>query len=143
MVYAATSINLPMKFEFPIFWDGSPLKPCMFLGLGDLVLPGLFLKFCKRVDFINKKRVYYKASLILYTFALFTSGFAVFIYKSAQPVLFYMSPILLIGTLLLALVRKEVNIIWNADTIEDTLNTVNIGSSIESVDLETGSLNQH
>ena len=64
MVFAATSINLPIKLEMPIFFSPEhPLKTCLLLGLGDIVIPGFIIKFFKRFDFIKKTNVYYKMEL--------------------------------------------------------------------------------
>ena len=87
MVVAATSLNLPVKLEIPILFDNHPLKSCMFLGLGDLVLPGLIIRFCHRFDFIKKCNVYYFSSLGLYSIALCLSGIVVAVFKYPQPVL--------------------------------------------------------
>ncbi len=121
MVVAATSLNMPIKLEIPIFLDTHPLKSCMFLGLGDLVLPGFVLKFCHRFDFIKHTSVYYKTSIILYVIALTMSGIVIAVFNYPQPVLFYMCPIILGGVMLTAYNRKEMGDIWNADVLEENL----------------------
>jgi hypothetical protein len=117
MVIAATSIDLPIKFEFPIFFN-NPMNRCMYLGLGDLVLPGFTLKFCKRFDFLKRKTLYYQLSILLYIMALFSSLLAILYFNSPQPVLFYMCPFLLIGISWLAYKQHD-NDIWYAEKIED------------------------
>jgi signal peptide peptidase-like protein 2B len=128
MVVAATSLNLPIKLEIPIFFGNHPLKSCMFLGLGDLVLPGLVLKFCNRFDFIKNTRVYFLASLLIYFLALLLSGAVLAIFKYPQPVLFYISPLLLIGISFISYKRKELDI-WHADLLEDNLSIFHTGES--------------
>lgn len=120
MVVAATSLNMPIKLEMPIFFDSHPLKSCMFLGLGDLVLPGFVLKFCHRFDFIKKSSVYYKTSILLYVTALAMSGIVIAIFNYPQPVLFYMCPVILGGIMLTAYYRNEMDI-WNADLLEENM----------------------
>ena len=120
MVVAATSLNLPIKLEIPILFEDHPIKSCMFLGLGDLVLPGLVLKFCHRFDFIKNTKIYYPASILLYMLALSLSGIVIAVFKYPQPVLFYMCPVLLTGIGLISYKRKEVDI-WNADLLEQDL----------------------
>jgi hypothetical protein len=117
MVIAATSIDLPIKFEFPIFFN-NPMNRCMYLGLGDLVLPGFTLKFCKRFDFLKRKTLYYKWSILFYIMALFTSLLAILYFNSPQPVLFYMCPFLLIGISTIAYKHHD-NDIWYAEKVED------------------------
>jgi hypothetical protein len=140
MVIAATTIDLPIKFEFPILMFNHPLKSCMYLGLGDLVLPGFVIKFCRRFDFIKNTNVYYKFSIILYTFALICSALGILLFNYPQPVLFYMAPILLFGIGCLARKRQE-NEIWKADVLEEQIiehmaleNCTDIESSVCSSD---------
>jgi signal peptide peptidase-like protein 2B len=120
MVFAAASLNLPIKFEIPIFLEEHPLKSCMFLGLGDLVLPGLVIKFCHRFDFLKNSKVYYLSALSLYSLSLSLSGMVVVLFNSPQPVLFYVSPFLLFGITLIAYRRGEMYI-WNAEILEENL----------------------
>lgn len=139
MVVAATSMNLPIKLEIPIFFETHPLKSCMFLGLGDLVLPGFVLKFCHRFDFLKNTKVYYISSLLLYVFALVLSGLAIAIVKYPQPVLFYMCPVLLIGIGIVAKRRNEGEI-WNAEILEENLQVIfesTTGSMEHFSDLES------
>jgi len=72
MVTVANSVNLPMKLEFPIFLGNLPVKHCLILGLGDLVMPGLLIRYCRRYDFIKNtgKNLYHIISMILYTISL-------------------------------------------------------------------------
>ena len=55
MVVAATSIQVPIKIEFPILFSNNPIKNCMLLGLGDILLPGLIIKYSRRFDLIYEK----------------------------------------------------------------------------------------
>ena len=55
MVVAATSIQIPIKIEFPILFSNNPIKNCMLLGLGDILLPGVVIKYCRRFDLIRQK----------------------------------------------------------------------------------------
>ena len=55
MVVAATSIQIPIKIEFPILFSNNPIKNCMLLGLGDILLPGMVIKYCRRFDILKKK----------------------------------------------------------------------------------------
>lgn len=49
MASVATKVDLPMKFVCPVF-KNSPVPHCSMIGLGDLVLPGIFVAFCYRLD---------------------------------------------------------------------------------------------
>jgi signal peptide peptidase-like protein 2B len=120
MVNAATKLDLPIKLEIPYFSNENPLKQCMMLGLGDLVLPGLVLKFCHRFDFLKNTKIYYEASIFLYVAALSLSGIMMSIF-GPQPVLFYMCPTLLIGINYIAYKRRELKDIWSAHLLEENL----------------------
>lgn len=135
MLVAATSLNLPVKLEIPILLDEHPLKSCMFLGLGDLVLPGLIIKFCHRFDFIKKSNVYYYSGLLLYSIALLLSGIVLVVFKYPQPVLFYISPILICGISYIAYRRDEMDI-WYANLLEENLSISHIESDLPKIDHE-------
>ena len=58
MVTVATSIDAPIKLQFPKDLTSDPPKYSI-LGLGDIVIPGIFVSLCLRFDFlksINKNR---------------------------------------------------------------------------------------
>jgi len=47
MATVATGVDLPMKLSFPILKQ-LPIPRCSLIGLGDIVLPGIFIGFCYR-----------------------------------------------------------------------------------------------
>lgn len=53
MVTVAKSLDVPIKLQFPYNWNESPPKFSM-LGLGDIVIPGIFVALCLKYD-IDKK----------------------------------------------------------------------------------------
>ena len=56
MVVAVTSIQIQIKIEFPILFPNNPIKNCMLLGLGDILLPGMIIiKYCLRFDILKKR----------------------------------------------------------------------------------------
>ena len=124
MAYVATSINLPIKLEIPIFFIKNPIRKCVILGLGDIIIPGFTIKFFKRFDFIQNTNIYYNLGIKMYILAINLSGFFALFFNYPQPVLFYMGPILLISSILVAYKRGEIYNIWNSDKIEDNL-TIN------------------
>ena len=59
MVTVATSIDAPIKLQFPKDLSTDPPKYSI-LGLGDIVIPGIFVSLCLRFDFLktlNKNRI--------------------------------------------------------------------------------------
>ena len=49
MVTVAKSFNVPIKLVFPVDWNSEPPKYNM-LGLGDIVIPGIFIALCLKYD---------------------------------------------------------------------------------------------
>ena len=118
MLTVATKIDLPIKLEMPILFSSNPLKNCMLLGLGDLALPGMVIKYCKRYDDLSKKLKrkkggYYKLCFILYICSVFSAMVAVYVFDSGQPVLFYISPAFIVGLLFRAFKKGELKDFWN------------------------------
>ena len=117
MLTVATKIDLPIKLEMPILFSSNPLKNCMLLGLGDLALPGMVIKYCKRYDDLSKKLKrkkggYYKLCFILYICSVLCAMIAVYVFDSGQPVLFYISPAFIIGLMYRAFNKGELKDFW-------------------------------
>ena len=49
MLTVAKSLDAPIKLSFPFDWTADPVKFSM-LGLGDIVVPGLFVALALRYD---------------------------------------------------------------------------------------------
>lgn len=49
MLTVAKSIDAPIKLMFPFNWEADPPKFSM-LGLGDIVIPGVFVALCLKYD---------------------------------------------------------------------------------------------
>lgn len=64
MITVAKNINGPIKLLFPKKLPIVESSDLSLLGLGDIVIPGIFVSLCLRFDFINafqkdtKKRTY-------------------------------------------------------------------------------------
>ena len=52
MLTVAKSIDAPIKLLFPTDWSASPPKFTL-LGLGDIVIPGIFIAMCLRFDILK------------------------------------------------------------------------------------------
>ena len=122
MVFAATSVDLPIKLEVPVlFNNNSANRNTILLGLGDIVIPGFTVKFLKRFDFIKKAKCYYAMGMKMYFIALVISGVVAFVFNAPQPVLFYMCPCLVFGTVALAYNRGEVKDVMFSDRLEQKI----------------------
>jgi hypothetical protein len=98
------------------------------LGLGDIVVPGLFIALSLRYDLyrfhqqnpsINYKRHMYKfpkpyfiTTLVAYIAGLVLTMAVMHVFKKAQPALLYLSPACAFSVLLAAVVRGEVPALW-------------------------------
>ena len=98
------------------------------LGLGDIVVPGLFIALALRYDLYryhaqnpttNYKRHMYKfpkpyfyATFSAYIAGLILTMSVMHVFKKAQPALLYLSPSCAAAALIAALVRRELPTLW-------------------------------
>jgi len=122
MVTVAKSFDAPIKLLFP---RGEGLAPSM-LGLGDIVIPGIFiallLRFDEHLKVVNKKdvgRVYFWTCLFAYFVGLTVTVLVMYHFEAAQPALLYLVPACLGSSTLTALVRGEFNLLWNFSEEEE------------------------
>jgi minor histocompatibility antigen H13 len=52
MLTVAKGIDAPIKLQFPKDFSGTTSKYAI-LGLGDIVIPGVFVSLCLRYDFLK------------------------------------------------------------------------------------------
>ncbi|OIR58071.1 MAG: signal peptide peptidase [Amphiamblys sp. WSBS2006] len=116
MVSVATQISLPLKLVVVINSKKA------ILGLGDVILPGLFSSLCLRFDKHRQRRLgredasvslrktpYFLASLLGYTSGMLATFWALLVFKNPQPALLYLSPACVLSVLACAALRKETN----------------------------------
>ncbi|KAJ2608766.1 hypothetical protein H4S08_004325 [Coemansia sp. RSA 1365] len=135
MVSVAKNFDAPIKVVFPktLFpEDGGKLQFTM-LGLGDIVVPGIFLALCLRFDrhqYLTRigyqpdkslpkalggqhrgfgfPTPYFYSCLAAYVGGLATTISVMHVFKAAQPALLYLSPACTFAVLLTAYARGEV-----------------------------------
>ncbi|CAD8139893.1 unnamed protein product [Paramecium octaurelia] len=115
MAQVATSIDLPMKFICPPLMKSynSPLMKCSILGLGDILLPGIVIKYILKFEnILNKGHCMYITSIIGYCIGLLICMLSLVIYQQAQPALLYLVPIILIPVLIVSVIRKQFYSLW-------------------------------
>ena len=124
MVSVALNLEAPAKIIFPQSFD--PWKQGI-LGLGDIVIPGIFVALCLRFDyFIHCKslnqphhrpnveifsafpRVYFYTVGVGYLLGLVATAVAMHLMNAAQPALLYLVPGTLIPVFLVAFIRGHV-----------------------------------
>ena len=126
MVTVAKSFEAPIKLIIPqdIPEKGIYADNFAMLGLGDIVIPGLFIALCLRIDHslaINGavKKVYFVAAFIAYVLGLVITIGVMHYFKHAQPALLYLVPACLGIPLFVGLVRGELKTMFDyVDNVE-------------------------
>jgi len=143
MTTVATGINAPILLMFPqdMLRVGAlaAVKHSM-LGLGDIVIPGIFLALLLRFDRrvvetagrtlrdgkvtetkesgTQRGRYYFMFTLCAYAAGLVLTIGVMHWFKAAQPALLYLVPACIGAPLLLALCRGEVSTLWNYTEVQ-------------------------
>ena len=130
MVSVATKFDAPIKLLFPRALATEDSGPVLqMLGLGDIVMPGLFIAILLRYDFyrasgMSKKKIQVKEQILLretlsfekpffnscifaYIAGLILTVFVMYTFKHAQPALLYLVPACLGSALIVSLMRGE------------------------------------
>ncbi|KAF7728442.1 hypothetical protein EC973_006122 [Apophysomyces ossiformis] len=138
MVSVAKNFDAPIKVIWPRNIIGFVLgieeytQAFTMLGLGDIVIPGIFVALCLRFDrhmawkrnpvgdFRSTKfpKPYFVTCAIFYIGGLATTMAVMHIFNAAQPALLYLSPACILSVLLTALVRSELKELFQYTTEE-------------------------
>jgi len=110
MVTVAKSFDAPIKLVFPKNLFAETLQFSM-LGLGDIVIPGVFVALLLRYDIKmnHQNKIYFIVTYISYFFGLTFTIFIMHTFRAAQPALLYLVPACLGSSFLLALLRGDVS----------------------------------
>mmetsp|Transcript_12772 Transcript_12772/g.22961 ORF Transcript_12772/g.22961 Transcript_12772/m.22961 type:complete len:481 (-) Transcript_12772:1386-2828(-) len=122
MLTVATKLDAPAKLLFPrVLPVGSESYPYAVLGLGDIVVPGLFaalmltidkeLVFGMEANRLQEVRSgpYFKGAVIAYVVGLLLCFGVNTVTKAAQPALFYLVPAMIGSSVLVAAQRNELD----------------------------------
>lgn len=125
MVAVAKNFEGPIKLVFPRVLN--PVKggsDFSILGLGDIVIPGLFVALVQRIDSRKvpvggvmppaspRSLPYFTAVMAAYVAGLVATIVAMNVFEAAQPALIYLVPFCVGAVLVLAKVRGEVREVW-------------------------------
>jgi len=101
MVTVAKSFDAPIKLVFPKSLLAEVYSFSM-LGLGDIVIPGIFIALLLRYDLYRSQRdnvtfstIYFTTTLISYTLGLILTIVIMHTFQAAQPALLYLVPAIL------------------------------------------------
>jgi minor histocompatibility antigen H13 len=111
MVSVAKKFDAPIKILFPQdflvsgFWG----KNFAMLGLGDIVIPGIFIAFLLRFDrSLNRKsNTYFWSCFLAYIFGLGLTIGVMSYFKHAQPALLYLVPCCILVPLSVSVVKGD------------------------------------
>lgn len=141
MVTVAKNLEGPIKLMFPKMFDWSEPKDFNMIGLGDIVIPGIFVALMLRYDYlrtlarcrkemrtveedVNKNAVVlfncrnfrtFIWTFVGYTLGILTTLAIMNFFMKAQPALLYLVPGCLVGSMLTALFSRGFNDLWNFD----------------------------
>ncbi|KAL8233143.1 hypothetical protein R6Q57_002921 [Mikania cordata] len=90
MVSVAKSFDAPIKLLFP---TGVIARPFSMLGLGDIVIPGIFVALALRFDVSRgRNSQYFKSAFLGYTVGVVLTIIVMNWFQAAQPALLYIVP---------------------------------------------------
>uniref|UniRef100_A0AAX7UK21 Histocompatibility (minor) 13 n=1 Tax=Astatotilapia calliptera TaxID=8154 RepID=A0AAX7UK21_ASTCA len=161
MVTVAKSFEAPIKLVFPqdLLEKGLEASNFAMLGLGDIVIPGIFIALLLRFDVsLNKNsRTYFYSSFLAYIFGLGLTIFVMHTFKHAQPALLYLVPACVGFPVIIALFKGELTEMFSYESSEEVLPTsprltsfptvsgspASLASSMDAVSVATGSSPRH
>ncbi|KAK7602705.1 hypothetical protein V9T40_006679 [Parthenolecanium corni] len=121
MVTVAKSFEAPIKLVFPqdLLENGISASNFAMLGLGDIVVPGIFIAFLLRFDkSLNRKSsTYFYASFIAYVLGLGATIFVMHMFKHAQPALLYLVPACLGIPMFVALIKGDIGAMFKYEDL--------------------------
>ncbi|KAM0791428.1 hypothetical protein ACM66B_005886 [Microbotryomycetes sp. NB124-2] len=136
MVSVATKLDAPIKVTFPR--DLVHQKGFSLLGLGDIVLPGIFVALAMRFDYqqalersLDRKgspplepsarfpKPYFWTVIVAYVSGLVTTIYVMHTFKAAQPALLYLSPACIISVVGCAIARGELKQLWSFQELDE------------------------
>ena len=148
MLTVAKSIDAPIKLLFPTEWgamnaETGELEPKFsLLGLGDIVIPGVFVALCLRFDIIkslNPRKIndlvdkgqadevlqmirknaqtvstpYFYGCIVGYFLAIIATVIVMLIFEHGQPALLYLVPGCLLSVMCIAFAKGEWKKVWD------------------------------
>ncbi|XP_076440631.1 signal peptide peptidase-like [Babylonia areolata] len=134
MVTVAKSFEAPIKLVFPqdLLEKGLAANNFAMLGLGDIVIPGIFIALLLRFDISlkNNKKTYFYSGFVAYCLGLLTTILIMHVFKHAQPALLYLVPACIGIPVAVALVKGDIKTMFSyEDHSEEKEKTVKESSS--------------
>lgn len=147
--YAPSNIVWPRNINTYVF--DKLLKSSQYFtsfGLGDIIVPGIFIAYCLRFDRLNSwkhlshkrgsdfdavdfPKPYFTAAMIAYGLSAGTSIYLVHFTKKTQSALLFIAPALIVSTIITAIARNEICQVASCDGILKTFNKLSSFSADE------------
>ncbi|XP_069740395.1 minor histocompatibility antigen H13 isoform X1 [Narcine bancroftii] len=125
MVTVAKSFEAPIKLVFPqdLLEKGLAANNFAMLGLGDIVIPGIFIALLLRFDVSLKKnsRTYFYTSFLAYVFGLGLTIYIMHTFKHAQPALLYLVPACIGFPVIVAVVKGELTDMFSYESSAEVM----------------------
>jgi minor histocompatibility antigen H13 len=126
MVTVAKNLNIPIKILFPYLSEEGESKYSM-VGLGDIVIPGIFVALCLKIDvenYLKKNKAknfseipltYFHTCFVGYILGIVETFLVMVLSNHAQPALLFLVPMCTLSVLGMAYYKKEFNEFLNYD----------------------------
>jgi len=112
MVSVAKNFDAPIKLLFPKSYPPQE-KQFSMLGLGDIVIPGIFVALCLRFDRNEKLGTsVFEYCLGGYILGLGTTVFVMHVFEAAQPALLYIVPACIATSMMGAAAKGKLKELW-------------------------------
>ena len=132
MLTVAKSLDAPIKLMFPVNLAAETPKFSM-LGLGDIVIPGIFVGLCIRYDFHRRlsketkvltqqeiesiQTPYFNWAMIGYAMGIIITFTVMIVSGSAQPALLFLVPAICIASLVTAYMLGDFKEMWEYEEV--------------------------
>ncbi|KAF7990752.1 hypothetical protein HCN44_000557 [Aphidius gifuensis] len=117
MVTVAKSFEAPIKLVFPqdLLEHGFGAKNFAMLGLGDIVVPGIFIALLLRYDqsMNRKSHTYFYSTFFAYFMGLLMTMSIMQFFNHAQPALLYLVPACIGTPLLIGLIKGDIKSLFS------------------------------
>lgn len=123
MVTVAKNFNAPIKVIFPqdFLQHGVFGTKFAMLGLGDIVIPGIFIALLLRFDLSLKRntKTYFYSCFLAYFLGLVTTILVMVVFQHAQPALLYLVPFCIGFPVLVAAIKGDLKAMFDYVDEED------------------------
>jgi minor histocompatibility antigen H13 len=146
MVTVAKSFEAPIKLVFPqdLLTNGLAADNFAMLGLGDIVIPGIFIALLLRFDVSTHagRRTYFYSGFIAYILGLLTTIGVMHVFKHAQPALLYLVPACIGIPLLVACINGEISLMFKYEDNPEKITEAEVATNKEHAGTSGGNDNK-